>query len=70
MENIDTTQVERRVQTALATPSDLSQDGIAEISSALRQLLADVFALFLKTRGTSCPSKGSFSCQSALLWRS
>ncbi|MGO8796709.1 MAG: Dps family protein [Candidatus Sulfotelmatobacter sp.] len=30
--------------------SDLSSDAVAEISSELRQLLADVFALYLKTK--------------------
>src|SRR5690242_15305076 len=30
--------------------TDLSRDGVAEISSELRQLLADVFALYLKRR--------------------
>lgn len=29
---------------------DLSRDGVAEISNALRQLLADVFSLYLKTK--------------------
>jgi starvation-inducible DNA-binding protein len=50
MENIDTTEVESPVQTALATPSDLCQDGIAEISIGLRQLLVEVFVLYLKTK--------------------
>jgi starvation-inducible DNA-binding protein len=31
-------------------PSGLSSDGIAEISSSLNALLADVFALYLKTK--------------------
>src|SRR5499427_10050017 len=35
---------------ALRTPTDLSIDGVAEISDTLRQLLADVFALYLKTK--------------------
>ena len=34
----------------LTTPTDLSRDGVSEISGALRQLLADVFALYLKTK--------------------
>ena len=33
-----------------ATISDLEQDGIEQISASLRQLLADVFALYLKTK--------------------
>jgi starvation-inducible DNA-binding protein len=32
------------------TPTDLSGDAIEEISSNLRRLLADVFALYLKTK--------------------
>jgi starvation-inducible DNA-binding protein len=32
------------------TPTDLSPEGVAEITSALRQLLADTFALYLKTK--------------------
>ena len=34
----------------LATPTDLSHDAVDEISSELRQLLADVFALYMKTK--------------------
>jgi starvation-inducible DNA-binding protein len=33
-----------------ATPTDLSADGVEEISSHLRRLLADVFALYVKTK--------------------
>jgi starvation-inducible DNA-binding protein len=33
-----------------ATPTDLSGDGVEEISSNLRRLLADVFALYVKTK--------------------
>ena len=35
---------------ALQTPTDLSAEGVAEISSELRQFLADVFTLYLKTK--------------------
>jgi starvation-inducible DNA-binding protein len=31
-------------------PTDLSPSGVAEISASLRQLLADVFALYVKTK--------------------
>ena len=31
-------------------PTDLSREGVAEITSALRESLADVFALYLKTK--------------------
>src|SRR6266478_4576228 len=40
----------RRENAVLQTPTDLSHDGVEEISSALRQLLADVFALYVKTK--------------------
>ncbi len=36
--------------TLQATTTDLSQDGVAEICSELRQLLADVFAIYVKTK--------------------
>jgi starvation-inducible DNA-binding protein len=35
---------------ALKTPTDLNSKGVAEISSTLRQMLADVFALYVKTK--------------------
>jgi starvation-inducible DNA-binding protein len=44
------TQLEERKKDALETPTDLSRDGVSEISNALRQLLADAFALYLKTK--------------------
>ena len=34
----------------LETPTDLSHSAVEEISSALRELLADVFALYMKTK--------------------
>jgi starvation-inducible DNA-binding protein len=34
----------------LATPSDLGRDAVEEVSSELRHLLADVFALYVKTK--------------------
>jgi len=34
----------------LDTPTDLSHDGVAEISQELRRLLADVFGLYVKTK--------------------
>jgi starvation-inducible DNA-binding protein len=34
----------------LETPTDLKQDAVAEISGALRILLADMFALYVKTK--------------------
>ncbi len=46
----DATPREGRAKDILETATDLSRDAVAEISSALRQLLADVFALYLKTK--------------------
>jgi starvation-inducible DNA-binding protein len=40
----------RRESNGFKTPTDLSQKGVAEISAALRHLLADVFALYVKTK--------------------
>jgi starvation-inducible DNA-binding protein len=39
-----------RRQAALATPSDLGSDAVKNISGALNALLADVFALYVKTK--------------------
>jgi len=39
-----------RENEALQTPTDLNRKGVGEISNALRQLLADVFALYVKTK--------------------
>lgn len=39
-----------RVHPALATPTDLAHEGVVEISAELRHLLADVFALYVKTK--------------------
>jgi starvation-inducible DNA-binding protein len=39
-----------KVVAALATPTDLSSDGVDAISESLRELLADVFALYMKTK--------------------
>src|SRR6201998_227331 len=50
MRKSDTTQSERQERSALQIPTDLGHDGVTEISAALRQLLADVFALYVKTK--------------------
>src|SRR5438105_6907557 len=49
METSNTTQLESEVD-PLDTPTDLDRDAVREISSALRQLLADAFALYVKTK--------------------
>ena len=45
-----TAQKNGRVDPSLATPTDLPQKGVAAICAELRQLLADIFALYLKTK--------------------
>jgi len=44
------TQLDVRERNTLETPTDLDRKGVNEISTSLRQLLADVFALYLKTK--------------------
>src|SRR6202041_3856372 len=39
-----------RLQAAIATPSDLGSEPVKNISGALNILLADVFALYIKTK--------------------
>src|SRR4249920_1756337 len=39
-----------KVNKQLATPTDLAPDGVAAVSTELRRLLADTFALYLKTK--------------------
>jgi starvation-inducible DNA-binding protein len=39
-----------KVPKELETPTDLGHEGVAEICDELRKLLADVFALYLKTK--------------------
>jgi starvation-inducible DNA-binding protein len=43
-------QAKQKPQATHETPTDLSREGVAEITAALRQLLADTFALYLKTK--------------------
>ncbi len=50
MEKSAATQAREREKSALDTITDLSREGVAEISTGLRQLLADTFALYLKTK--------------------
>ena len=45
-----TTRRESNGFKAPPVPTDLNQKGVAEITSSLKQLLADVFALYLKTK--------------------
>jgi starvation-inducible DNA-binding protein len=50
MKKSDATQLKRQETDTFDTRTDLSRDAVAEISSGLRQLLADVFALYIKTK--------------------
>src|SRR5438445_1922529 len=43
-------QAKIQEKSALETPTDLSLTGVGEITTALRPLLADVFALYVKTK--------------------
>jgi len=43
-------QINERPQAAYEMPTDLSRDGVTEITTALRRLLADAFSLYLKTK--------------------
>jgi starvation-inducible DNA-binding protein len=44
------TQAKVQEKTAREATTDLSREGVAEITASLRPLLADVFALYLKTK--------------------
>jgi starvation-inducible DNA-binding protein len=43
-------ELERRRKTPLATPTDLTRSASKDISGAMNAILADVFALYLKTK--------------------
>ena len=44
------TQIKEKPRATHETPTDLNHEGVTEITTALRQLLADAFALYLKTK--------------------
>jgi starvation-inducible DNA-binding protein len=46
----NTAHLKDGVRDALETPTDLSQTAVEAIARALRELLADVFALYMKTK--------------------
>lgn len=50
MESSGATKLKAVAEGAREPMADLSHDAVAEISAALKQLLADVFALYLKTK--------------------
>ncbi len=43
-------EVEKRQSAPLATPSDIDKKSVKDITGALNALLADVFALYIKTK--------------------
>jgi starvation-inducible DNA-binding protein len=59
MRRSEATQLKEQETRRLDTPTGLSQDAVAEISGCLRQLLADVFALYLKTKNFHWHVSGS-----------
>jgi starvation-inducible DNA-binding protein len=44
------TQAKETPRATFEIPTDLDLEGVAEITTALRRLLADTFALYLKTK--------------------
>jgi len=50
MRNSDATELEDRMKDSLEISPDLDSSAVAEIPGVLRQLLADVFALYMKTK--------------------
>jgi starvation-inducible DNA-binding protein len=50
MKKHDASQSKERLKSTSDTPTDLGKKAVTEISDALRRLLADVFALYLKTK--------------------
>ena len=52
------------------TPTDLNQKGVAEITASLKQLLADVFALYLKTKNFHWHMSGAISAIITCCWMS
>ncbi len=50
MSKVSTLATKGKPAAALDTPTDLSQDAVRDISKALNGLLADAFALYLKTK--------------------
>lgn len=50
MNKVRALDTRRKAAPALDTPSDLSADAVGEISQKLNVILADVFALYLKTK--------------------
>ncbi|ASJ72259.1 hypothetical protein IMCC3135_10835 [Granulosicoccus antarcticus IMCC3135] len=51
----------------LATPTDLTTDATRDLSGAMNVVLADVFALYLKTKNFHWHMSGSHFCDYHLL---
>ena len=52
------TRLKRKETNTLETTSDISRDGVVDVESNLRQLLANVFALYVKTKNFHWPITG------------
>src|SRR6266480_7373359 len=50
MTKTDAAELHLRERNALERPTDLDRKGVSEISISLRELLADFFALYVKTK--------------------
>jgi len=50
MSKVRTLDTRQKPAAALGTPTDLSEEAVRDISKALNRLLADAFALYLKTK--------------------
>src|SRR5437868_13362260 len=50
MANNSAIKIQERRRETIETPGDLGPEAVEEISAALRELLADVFVLYLKTK--------------------
>src|SRR3954454_15362315 len=50
MKNRDQKTLDRKLKAPLVTPTDLKRDGTKDIAGAMNAILADVFALYLKTK--------------------
>src|SRR5208283_1878804 len=51
--------VATKMRNVFETPTDLNGDAVVEVSGALRKLLADVFALYVKTKNFHWHMSGS-----------
>ena len=67
MTKIRTLDTARKPAAALDTPTDLSKEAVREITTALNGLLADAFALYLKTKNFHWHVSGTHSRDYPLL---